>query len=119
DTSLIDSILVEIAVKGNPVFWDTATIVTSAGEVVVIPFPGIISNTGSNEEAAIYRAWVRPASTITVFTPVVDTLHYDDWQSLTLFEVTNGGECLSGSTSGGDLLIFHFCDSLFFVLDSV
>src|SRR5690606_28089565 len=38
DTSLIDSILVEIAVKGNPVFWDTATIVTSAGEVVVIPF---------------------------------------------------------------------------------
>jgi hypothetical protein len=119
DTSLVDSVLVELAVKGLPNFWGPATITTSAGEVVVVPFPGLITNTGSNEEAALYRAWVGSATKITATTPVIDANHYDDWQSMTLFTVQNNLDCVSGSTSGGDLLIFHACDSLYFIIDSV
>jgi hypothetical protein len=79
----------------------------------------LITNTGSNEEAALYRAWVGSATTITVTTPVIDANHYDDWQSMSLFTVARNQDCVSGSTSGGDLLIFHACDSLYFIVDSV
>ncbi len=121
DTTLLDSMLVELALKGDTTFWGPATIITSAGQVVVIPKPGIIPNTGSAEEASLYRAWIAPASKVTAFTPVTNSMHYDDWQSMTIFSVqhNNGGECLSGSTSGGDLLIYLACDSLYFNIDTV
>ncbi|HLF64064.1 MAG TPA: hypothetical protein VI603_09935, partial [Saprospiraceae bacterium] len=119
DTSLIDSILVEIVVKGNPVFWGSTTVTTSAGEVVVIAFPGLITNTGSNEEAAIYRAWVGPCQSIHATTPVADPLHYDDWQSMTTFQIRDDFDCLSGTSSDGDILLFHACDTFFFDIDSI
>ena len=120
DTSTIDSILVEIAMKGNPVFWgNPAVVMTSAGETVMIPFPGLITNTGSNEDAAIYRTWVGPCQSIKVTTPVNNPMHYDDWQSLTIFQVRRDFGCVSGSSSGGDLLIFHACDTLNFEIDSI
>lgn len=117
DLERLDSTLVEIAVKGDSANFETITITTSIGETKMVEFDEVVENQGSGEEAAIYRAFVQPASSITVTNPSSASLSEEEWQSVTLFNIRRNVDCVGGSASLAGILLYHDCDSLFFDLE--
>ena len=109
DTSLIDSMFVEVITKApNDVEFFPALITTSAGDSCVID-PVTIENLGSAEMAASYRTIVNPASQVTV-TVVPEEAEY--LQSVVVFAVLSDQDCNQIESQFRGLLIYHACDTL-------